>query len=60
MKKQTIRLKESDLNRIVKDSVNNIIKEAYKTHPYNKKTFEENYKTIQEINNSLNFPSFYA
>ena len=29
MKKQTIRLKESDLNRIVKESVNNIIKEAY-------------------------------
>lgn len=29
MKKQTIRLKESDLNRIVKDSVNNIIKEAF-------------------------------
>ena len=29
MKKQTLRLKESDLNRIVKDSVNNIIKEAY-------------------------------
>ena len=29
MKKQTIRLKESDLNSIVKDSVNNIIKEAY-------------------------------
>lgn len=29
MKKQTIRLKESDLNRIVKESVNNIIKEAF-------------------------------
>ena len=29
MKRQTIRLKESDLNRIVKESVNNIIKEAY-------------------------------
>ena len=29
MKKQTIRLKESDLNRIVKESVNNIIKESY-------------------------------
>ena len=29
MKKQTIRLKESDINRIVKESVNNIIKEAF-------------------------------
>lgn len=29
MKKQTIRLKESDLNKIVKESVNNIIKEAF-------------------------------
>lgn len=50
-------LKEQN-SKLIKE--NNIIKEAYKTHPYNKKTFEENYKTIQEISNSLNFPSFYA
>lgn len=50
-------LKEKN-SKLIKE--NNIIKEAYKTHPYSKKTFEENYNTIKEINSSLNFPSFYA
>lgn len=36
MKRNRIRLTESDLHRIVKKSVNNVIKEAY--NPYNDET----------------------
>lgn len=53
MNKRTIRLTESDLHRIVKESVNKILKEEYSTPPLKDRTSFANYANVDYYNGGI-------